>query len=109
MWYDAFIEWNKVMNQERAKLYEQLVKSVMRLGYPREFGQQIAGNLRTEKAMSRMIGYLSHFKKISAEEIADEMIAIMEERQMWMNKKAAEYYNGKYNEMLYRRFNNDDE
>ena len=77
VWYDAFVEWNKVMNQERARLYEQLVKSVMRLGYPREFGQQIAGNLRTEKAMSRMIGYLSHFKKISAEEIADEMIAIM--------------------------------
>ena len=36
-----------------------------------------------------------------AEEIADEMLAIMEDRNRWIQKKEAEYYNAKYNEMLY--------
>ena len=37
----------------------------------------------------------------SADEIADEMLAIMEDRERWIQKKTAEYYNSKYNELLY--------
>ena len=40
------------------------------MGYPKEFGIAIANNLRTEKTMSRMIGYLRNAKPRSAEEIA---------------------------------------
>ena len=29
------------------------------------------------------------------------MLAIMEDRNRWIQKKEAEYYNAKYNEMLY--------
>ena len=54
----------------------------------------------TEKTMSRMIGYLNHAKPRSAEEIADEMLAIMEDRERWIKKKSAQYYNSRYNEIL---------
>jgi len=71
------------------------------MGYPREFGAAIADNLGSEKTMSRMTGYLRQAKPASAEEIADEMLAIMEDRNRWISKKETEYYNSKYNEMLY--------
>ena len=86
---------------ERERLAKELVETVVRMGYPEEFGHAIVQNLRTEKTMSRMIGYLMHAKPRSAEEIADEMLAIMEDRKRWIQKKEAEYYNSKYNEMLY--------
>ena len=50
--------------------------------------------------MSRMIGYLRHARPGSAEEIADEMLAIMEDRERWIQKKSAQYYNSRYNEIL---------
>ena len=84
---------------ERERLAKELVETVVRMGYPEEFGHAIVQNLRTEKTMSRMIGYLKHAKPRSAEEIADEMLAIMEDRKRWIQKKEAEYYNSKYNEM----------
>ena len=86
---------------ERERLAKELVETVVRMGYPEEFGHAIVQNLRTEKTMSRMIGYLKHAKPRSAEEIADEMLAIMEDRKRWIQKKEAEYYNSKYNEILY--------
>ena len=94
---------------ERERLAKELVETVVRMGYPEEFGHAIVQNLRTEKTMSRMIGYLKHAKPRSAEEIADEMLAIMEDRKRWKKKKEAEYYNSKYNEMLYFGLGVDDE
>lgn len=94
---------------ERERLAKELVETVVRMGYPEEFGHAIVQNLRTEKTMSRMIGYLKHAKPRSAEEIADEMLAIMEDRKRWIQKKEAEYYNSKYNEMLYFGLGVDDE
>lgn len=86
---------------ERERIAQELIDTVVYMGYPAEFGAAIANNLRTEKTMSRMIGYLRNAKPRSAEEIADEMLAIMEDRNRWTRKKEAEYYNAKYNEMLY--------
>lgn len=54
-----------------------------------------------EKTMGRMINYLNQVKPKSPEEIVDEMLAIMEDRDRWVRKKSAEYYNRKYNELLY--------
>ena len=94
---------------ERERISQELVNTVVRMGYPKEFGIAIANNLRTEKTMSRMIGYLRNAKPQSAEEIADEMLAIMEDRERWTKKKEAEYYNAKYNEMLYFGLGTEDE
>ena len=94
---------------ERGRISQELVNIVVRMGYPKEFGIAIANNLRTEKTMSRMIGYLRNAKPRSAAEIADEMLAIMEDRERWTKKKEAEYYNAKYNEMLYFGLGTEDE
>ena len=61
---------------EREKIREQLIRTVVQMGYPEEFGMVIAENLRTEKTMSRMIGYLKNAKPYSPEEIADKMLTI---------------------------------
>jgi hypothetical protein len=79
----------------------KMIRILQRYGYPESFGRAIAQQLRTENAMKRMIGYLLQGKPGSPEEIADEMVAIEEERQRWIQKKQAEYANQKkYNELL---------
>ncbi len=83
---------------ERMKIARELIDTITRMGYPEDFGIAVAQNLRTEKTMSRMIGYLRNAKPGSAEEIADEMLAIMDDRERWIQKKSAEYYNRKHNE-----------
>lgn len=91
------------------KVREDLIETIVKMGYPQEFGEAIADNLRTEKTMGRMIGYLLSAKPQSAEEIADEMLAICEDRNRWIQKKQAEYYNSKYNELLYYGLETDEE
>ena len=93
----------------REQIYRDLVQTLVRMGYPKEFGAVIVDNLRTEKTMSRMIGYLNQANPKSANEIADEMLAIMEDRERWIRKKTAEYYNSKYNELLWYGIEGDPE
>ena len=80
--------------------YRILVETITDMGYPEEFGKMIAKNLGSEKTMDRMTAYLHQAKPRSAEEIADEMLAIMSDRERWIEKKQAEYYNDRYNRML---------
>ena len=98
----------EVMNK-REQIRNDLIKTLIRMGYLEEFGTAIADNLRTEKTMERMIGYLNQAHPKSADEIADEMLAIMEDRERWIKKKTAEYYNSKYNELLYYGIGRDTE
>ncbi len=96
------------MNQ-RQRIHQELVETIVRMGYPEEFGKAIADSLGTEMTMSQMIRYLGHAKPRSAEEIADEMLAIVDDRDRWMKKKANDYYNRKYNELLYYGLGVEDE
>jgi hypothetical protein len=56
-----------------------------------------------------MSGYLRHARPRSAEEIADEMLAIMEYRERWIQKKSAQFYNSRYNEILNYGLEGDEE
>ncbi len=47
-----------------------------------------------------MNAYLHEAGPGSAEEIADEMLAIMSDRERWIQKKEAERANAAYNEYL---------
>jgi hypothetical protein len=51
-----------------------------------------------------MIGYLSHYKKLPLEEVADEMLAILSDRNRIMQKKEFESSNAKWNEFLNQGF-----
>ena len=89
--------------------YGELVGTIVRMGYPEEFGRMIAKNLGSEKTMRRMTNYLRNAGPRSAEEIADEMLAIMSDRERWIRKKEAEKANAKYNELLARGLGTDED
>ncbi len=88
------------MSTKREILFRNVTEAVRKQGYPEELGIGIAQILRTEMALDRMLRYLAHMGPLSAEEIVDEALAISEERDRWAQKKAAEYYNSKYTELL---------
>ena len=68
MMTDSQREWIRARNE--------LVREIKALGFPEELGSQIAKQLGSPKAMSRMMGYLVNMKPRSAELIVDEMLAI---------------------------------
>ncbi len=86
---------------------DDLVDHVVRLGFPKELGLEMAKNLGSPKAMERMISYLNYVKPTSAEVMVDEMLAICSEIEAWKQKKMAEEANAAYNEMLYRGLGED--
>jgi len=83
--------------------WKELVRTIAGMGYPEEFGKVIADSLRSEKLLRRMRSYLLYAKPRSAEEIADEMLAIRDEADRWAEKKDAAFYNMQYNSYLYHR------
>ena len=80
---------------------DELVSVIISLGFPGKFGDQIAKQLGSPKAMQRMIGYLKTMKPHSAEIVADEMLSICTEIDRWKEKKACEEANANYNRMLW--------
>ena len=80
---------------------DDLVLAIRDLGFPEEFGQLIARQLGSPRAIDRMTAYLYHAKPASMEEIADEMLAIQSEIDAWREKKASQEANARYNEILY--------
>ena len=89
--------------------YRELIERIVRMGYPEEFGRMIAKNLGSEKLIRRMTAYLYLAKPRSGEEIADEMLAIMSDRERWIQKKEAEQANARYNEIMYYGLGVDEE
>ncbi|MCI1654121.1 MAG: hypothetical protein LKI32_00225 [Lachnospiraceae bacterium] len=82
---------------------KELMATIVRMGYPEEFGEMIARNLGSEKMMRRMTAYLFSARPRTAEEIADEMLALMSDRERWIAKKESEQANARYNEFLNSR------
>lgn len=80
------------------ELYHILIKR----GYQQEFCEQITLNLNTDWTAQRMIGYLSHYQKLPMEEVVDEMLAILSDRNRIMQKHELESVNVKWNEYLNR-------
>ena len=79
---------------------KELEDRLVQMGYPEVFGRAIANQLGTMKTMNRMLAYLEKANPGSAEEIADEMLAICEERFQWQRKKEAEFCSRRYYQML---------
>ena len=71
----------------------ELVRAIEALGYPAEFGEVLAGELGGEKSMQRMTAYLRQARPTSPEQIVDEMLAIVEQRQRWAQQHASQHAN----------------
>ncbi|MGN1191725.1 MAG: hypothetical protein ACI4S0_03550 [Dorea sp.] len=78
----------------------ELYEMMLRRGYPEEFCDVITKNLNTDFTATKMIGYLSHYKKLPMEEVADEMLSILDDRNRIMQKKEMESTNAAWNEYL---------
>lgn len=83
-------------------LTNALISAVTDLGYPAELGALMARNLGTVSTVERMLQYVLRVQPPTAEEMVDEMLAICDERDKWVQKKKNEYYNRKVNEWINR-------
>ena len=88
----------KAKSKKSIDLYHIMLKR----GYPEVFCDEVTKNLNTDWTAGRMIGYLSHYKKLPMEEVADEMLAILSDRNRLMQKHQLEETNAKWNEYLDR-------
>ena len=88
----ADTEWNRTR--------DRLVAEIKKLGFREDLGYAVAKNLRSPKAMERMISYLVNVKPRKEELLIDEMLAICSEIEAWKERKASQEANARYNEML---------
>lgn len=70
-----------------------LIDAIEQLGYPGEFGEVIASQLGGEWSLRRMTSYLRGANPRSPEEIADEMLAILQMRECYVEQKISEHAN----------------
>ena len=80
-------------DRRRERARAELIRAVENLGYPTEFGEVIAHELGGEQSMRRMTAYLVGADPHSPEEIADEMLAILQMRSTWVEQKISEHAN----------------
>ena len=88
--------------KEQTEKSLQLYRMLQKRGYPEDFCDLISKNLNTDFTASRMIGYLSHYSNLPVVEIADEMLAILSDRDAIISKKKMEYNQAKINEWYNR-------
>lgn len=79
--------------ERREAARNELVAAVVRLGFPPEFGMLVANELGGEKSMRRMTSYLRGARPKTMEEVADELVAILEQRSAWVEHKISERAN----------------
>ena len=90
--------------KEKSPVSRQLYELMIKKGYPYEFSAIVTKNLNTDYTAQRMIWYLGHYDFLPMEEIADEMISILSDRNRIMEKKELEKVNEKWNEFLMNGF-----
>lgn len=90
----------KPKSQKSIELYQMMLHR----GYPEAFCDEVTKNLNTDWTANRMIGYLTHYKKLPLEQIADEMLAILSDRNRIMRKHQMEDANSKWNVFLNQDF-----
>lgn len=73
------------MENQNGELYALMIRK----GYPAEFAGLIAGQMNTEYTSQRMIAYVSRAGLVPPEELADEMLAILADRDRLREKHIA--------------------
>ena len=79
--------------EERARARAGLIQAAARIGLPAEVGELMCDQLRTTPAMERMRAYLLGVRPSRMEDIADEMLALMQQRDTWIMQKRSEEAN----------------
>ena len=81
---------------------DELYKLLLGSGYPKEFCAEIAyRNMNTDYTATRMLGYLYRVSDPRIEDLVDEMLAILSDRDAIIQKKEMEHAQAVINE-IYR-------
>ncbi|MDO4170916.1 MAG: hypothetical protein Q4D45_13625 [Lachnospiraceae bacterium] len=81
---------------------EELYKLLLSRGYPKELCTEIAYKyMNTDYTATRMLGYLYRITNPRMEDLIDEMLAILSDRDQIIKKKEMEHAQAVINE-LYR-------
>lgn len=79
---------------------DELYKVLLTKGYPKELCAEIAyKNLNTDYTATRMLGYLYRYTEPRLEDVIDEMIAILSDREEIIKKKEMEQAQAVINEI----------
>lgn len=77
------------MSSERT---DELYRLLLSRGYPKDFCTEIAyKNMNTNYTATRMLGYLYRVTNPRIEDLVDEMLAILSDRDEIMRKKEMEH------------------
>ncbi|MGI6053259.1 MAG: hypothetical protein ACOYA8_00170 [Clostridium sp.] len=88
-------------HRQNDELYELLREK----GYPEEFCREVAyRQMNTEYTAARMLGYLYRYSSPRIEDVVDEMVAILEDRNALTRKKEAEHAQAAINRMYEEGF-----
>ena len=85
--------------KERTALSMQLYNILLERGYHEELCDVITKNLNTDYTATRMIGYLYQYSYLPEEQLVDEMLAILSDRDALIRKKDMEQAQAKINEI----------
>ena len=79
---------------------DELYKILLSKGYPKELCAEIAyKNMNTDYTATRMLGYLYRISNPRIEDLIDEMIAILSDRNAIIQKKELEQAQSVINDM----------
>lgn len=85
-----------------SKQTEELYRVLLDRGYPKEFCAEIAyKHMNTEYTATRMLGYLYRVSDPRLEDLVDEMLAILSDRDATIRKKEMEHAQAVIND-IYR-------
>ena len=88
----------------------ELYELMIRKGYPEDFSRLVSTELHTEFTGKRMIGYIAAREgALPLEEVADEMMAILSDRERLIKKHISENAQNYINEMYREDFFEDEE
>ncbi|MGN0315075.1 MAG: hypothetical protein ACI4EG_09845 [Fusicatenibacter sp.] len=81
---------------------EELYRVLLGRGYPKELCAEIAyKNMNTDYTATRMLGYLYRVTNPRIEDVVDEMLAILSDRNAMIQKKEMEHAQAVIND-IYR-------
>ena len=79
---------------------DELYKILLSIGYPKELCAEIAyKNMNTDYTATRMLGYLYRISNPRIEDLIDEMLAILSDRNAIIQKKELEQAQSEINDM----------
>ncbi|MBO4881838.1 MAG: hypothetical protein J5555_09150 [Firmicutes bacterium] len=83
---------------------EELYSLMIRKGYPDSFADLVAEQMNTEYTSERMTAYVKRAGLVPPEEFADEMLAILADRDTLKNKHIAQAAQQKLNQLYNEGF-----